>query len=176
MTSDSDPKLDLDEIVKEKDSFKLVILGFAAIESLIDAGIAEGFRGSTPPELRRLPFRSRLALFVALTQLPKKYATAIGTLAQLRHDFAHGRVTDLTPERMQAVVDAFRPTLPEQQPALAEALDASKPRIALVTSLHMARAAVDVIAAVARGIRERERRALGLEESLRQLLDENESR
>jgi hypothetical protein len=77
----ADDELDvlLDEIVKEQDSFKLANRGHAAIEDAIDKSIAEAFKGTAPRELTALPFRTRFALFGALTQMPKKYADGYGS-------------------------------------------------------------------------------------------------
>jgi len=89
-------------VVREQHVFKLAIRGHAAGEELIDATIAEAFRGGTPKELKRLPFRSRLALLSALTYMNKDFAKALEALAEVRHDFAHGRLNDLTPERAES--------------------------------------------------------------------------
>jgi hypothetical protein len=152
MTEDGQQRLDLDEVMKGTDLFKLAILGHAAIEELMDAAIAEAFGGQTPAELKRLGFRTRLALLAALTQLPKKYQKALMALAQVRHDFAHGRIVDLTPERGQALADAFVPLLDEgRHPDVRKALtDTSRPRILLIASLAAARPIVEVAANLAR--------------------------
>lgn len=165
--------LDIKEVLKELDVFKLAIRGHAAIEDVIDATITEAFGGSTPNELRRLPFRTRLALLVALTPLPKKYAKAIDALAQLRHDFAHGRLDELTSERANAIGDEFRATLPE---SMGKQLDrASDPRGVLVLCVFSAHMAVEITRELARKRREEERKALKLQEDLKKLLAEQES-
>lgn len=144
----------------------------------MDAAIAEAFGGSTPAELKRLPFRTRLALFAALTQLQTKYQKALMALAQLRHDFAHGRITDLTPERAEALADAFVPLLDEKRhPAVFEALsDTSQPRRLLIAALSAAEPIVAVAAELARARREHERKAVRFQNDLKQLLSDYESR
>jgi hypothetical protein len=79
MSAPDDPR-DFKQILAENDVFKLAIRGHAALEDTIDTAIAEGFGGTTPTELRRLPFRTRLVLLEALTPFPKELLG--GSLAQ----------------------------------------------------------------------------------------------
>jgi hypothetical protein len=53
-------------MAERNDVFRMVIRGHAVVEETLDAGIAQGFGGETPSELRRLPYPARLALFAAL--------------------------------------------------------------------------------------------------------------
>jgi hypothetical protein len=53
---------ELPAALEEKDVFRLAILGHAAIEDAMNARIAEAFGGEMPGELKRLGFRTRLAL------------------------------------------------------------------------------------------------------------------
>jgi hypothetical protein len=86
MAKQNEDTLDLSKVFDEQDVFKLAILGHSAVEKRIDAAIAEAFAGHTPAELKSLPFRTRLALFSALTRMQKKYATGITALAKLRNE------------------------------------------------------------------------------------------
>jgi hypothetical protein len=178
MTEEPASALDFDQILKESDPFKLAILGQAAIEELMNAAIGEAFSGNMPAELKRLGFRTRLAMFAALTQLPKKYRNAMMAVAQVRHDFAHGQITALTPERTQVLADAFRPLMDEDRhPDVVKALtDSSRPRVLLVASLGATRAIVEVLATFARDLRERERSALKSQGDLANLLADFRSR
>jgi hypothetical protein len=108
MNHDSEARLDIDEVVQEADVFRVAIQGHAAVEERIDLTIADAFGGNTPNELKRLPFRTRLALLVALTQVPKKFTKPLETLAQLRHDFAHGRIDGVPPYRDRKTASAAR--------------------------------------------------------------------
>jgi hypothetical protein len=172
-------RLNAFDMVKEQDTFRLAILGHAAVEERIDAAISEAFRGSTPGELKGLPFRTRLALFAALTQLPEKYLAALTALAKLRNRFAHGDLDELSSERAKPLVDAFRPLLPDNpDPRMIQALDPTNPRIALATCLLMAQVSIESLAEFTRKRREEERKglkALRFQEDLKRLLADHES-
>lgn len=167
--------LNIHDVVKERDVFKLAIRGHAAIEDAIDAAIAEGFGGTTPSELRRLPFKTRLALLVALTPLPKSFVKPLDALAQLRHDFAHGRLNELSWERVNDVAKEFRSFLPEPMRGRFEkAAGTGNPIALLVACLLVADVFVEASAALARTKRERERKAVKLQEGIKELLEEHE--
>jgi hypothetical protein len=140
------------------------------VEETIDATIAEAFGGSTPNELKRLPFRVRLALVFALTPLPERYAKPIGLLAQLRHDFAHGKVNTLTPARAKSLADAFREVAPEGSRAMFAEPD---PRTILRGALMVAYTAIEVGEVLLRERREKEQKALKLQSQLKKLLEEH---
>ena len=173
--SDSNPpipdlsKLEIPEAFKEQDVFRLVIRGHAAIEEKIDITIQEAFNGSTPPELRRLPFKARLALFCALTGIPTRVVAPINALASLRHDFAHGRLDTLSRERIQGVVVDFADVFPKSSERLAVLPDPIEVlRLCLVSADEIINAAGDV----ARARREREKKALDFEKAVKKLLVE----
>jgi hypothetical protein len=64
--------LDIEEVLKEEDVFRLAIRGHSAVDDRMSAVLDEAFSGSTPSELKApaLSFRPRLALFRALTHMP----------------------------------------------------------------------------------------------------------
>ena len=82
------------ELLMENDTFKLAILGHAALEAEIDAAIAEALQGEVPGELRSARFQIRLALAVGLGIIPNRFR-GCPTLAKLRNDFAHAKMRDL---------------------------------------------------------------------------------
>jgi hypothetical protein len=159
-----------EKLLKEPDMFKLAIRGHAAIEDLLERGIAEAFEGEAPAELRRLPFRTRLALFAALVRLPDTYCRAIGLLAQLRHDFAHGRIEELTPQRAEELAAQLRPIGP---PAVAEFYDTGNPRVILVTGLTAAYIAADAAMELAEKRRHDQQAAINLRTELRRLVEKH---
>jgi len=172
--STSGESSDFKRVLAEEDVFKLAIRGHAAIEDAIDTAIAAGFGGTTPPELRRLPFRTRLALLAALTPLPNAILKPLDSLAQLRHDFAHGRLDDLPPERVQEISNQFHAAA-RGMPALADLVAAQSPREALRICLRLAWVFVRASATLATQQRESEQKAVKLREDLRGLLAEQEN-
>jgi hypothetical protein len=66
-------------MAERNDLFRMAIRGHAIVEGAVDAGIAEAFGGETPPELRRLPYRTRLALYAALApfDIPPEWIKAL---------------------------------------------------------------------------------------------------
>src|SRR2546425_9444365 len=90
------------ELLRERDTFKLGIRGFASIEADIDAAVLEAFTGDLPGRagVRQLGgFKTRLTLAVALGIVRQEYRPIIDTLARFRNDLAHGKVSELTPQR-----------------------------------------------------------------------------
>jgi hypothetical protein len=108
IAEDAPPNPPILNVVTEEDVFRLAIRGFAVIEDLSAAGIADAFDGSIPSELKRLPFPARLALFGAVTDFTKDNLKPVVALAKLRNDFAHGRLDDLTKQRADKLADEFR--------------------------------------------------------------------
>jgi len=110
--------LDLQNLMNEEDVFKLSIRGQAAIDELLSHGIAEAFGGAIPPELRRMPFPTRVALAIALGIGVEHIRGALLANAKVRHDFAHGHIHELSLERATAVARE----LEEPAPNLVEAI------------------------------------------------------
>jgi hypothetical protein len=109
------PNLDDDEfadlLLSEEDPFKLAIRGFAAIEAEIAEAMKDAFPDGVPSEMRRLGFKTRLALAVGLGIVPSQYQGGFSVLAKLRHDFAHGEIQDLSTQRAKALVGAWPPNI-----------------------------------------------------------------
>lgn len=89
-------------LLHEEDDFRLAIRGFTVIEKMIDDAIADALPGLWAGKLRTFGgFRSRLELAVALAILPGFWTPAIRELAQLRNDFAHGKIEHLNRARVR---------------------------------------------------------------------------
>ena len=101
------------EIITEDDPFRLVIRGHALMEETIDGAIGAAFPGGTPAELRRLGFRSRLALARGLELVDDQVSLAIETLAKIRNEFAHGSAEKLTDRHRSDLVRVVQSFLPE---------------------------------------------------------------
>ena len=97
--------LRIGEILEEKDAFRVIIRGQAAIEDVLDEAIDAAFTGGTPGELKRLRLPSRLALAAALELLTTEVAAAIALLAKIRHQFAHGAADELTDDHVKLLRD-----------------------------------------------------------------------
>jgi hypothetical protein len=173
MTEIPQPRLKLEDVVHERDVFKLAIRGHAAVEELINLTIADALGGTTPAELRRLSFPARLALMIAFTPLDDGAARPIAALAKLRNDFAHGDIETLTLDRARSLADVFRPAVPE---SAHEFLDSDSPLVILAACVTLAHALVDAGREAAQMIADRKEGALRLEADLKQLLDRHQGR
>jgi hypothetical protein len=132
----------------ERDSFKLAIRGFSAIEADIDTFVEEAFELPLPGGVRGLGgFERRLAVASALGVVPGPYVGAVKTLARVRHDFAHGNITELSEERARQLREAFRDVTPEDVFATLEGAD---PHYGLVFALVVTRLIVRKAAEVTR--------------------------
>jgi hypothetical protein len=100
----TDVRLDIDEVLKEEDTFRLVIRGHATVEQAMEDALTAAFNGRLPGEIRSLPFRTRLALLVALEVVFDDHAKAIAAFARLRNELAHGKIHDVTAARARGVL------------------------------------------------------------------------
>jgi hypothetical protein len=148
MTAESQPGADdFQQILQERDPFRMAIRGFAAIEAEIDDAILEAFTGDLPRRgVRQLGgFSTRLTLAIALGIVSKEFRPIIDSLARLRNDLAHGKVSDITPQRQRALAKVVRELLPARDGDTTELetiLNSASPRVALMTALIFARAVV----------------------------------
>jgi hypothetical protein len=140
-------------LLTEDDVFKLAIRGQAAVQAEIDAAITETFVDDAPKNLETFGgFETRLDLAVALGVVSSRSKPLIKALAELRDRFAQGDISDLSPQR----ADALRRKFPSSDLAseLAGDLRASlkrvRPRVTLVYALILARASIDASATAAR--------------------------
>lgn len=171
MAEGASTNLTIDDVLEEEDNFRLAIRGFAVIEDSIAAGIAEAFEGPMPSELKRLPFRARLALFSAVTSFPEQSVKPLIALARLRNDFAHGRLNDLTRQRANSLADEFRKVFPRTAETILK--KAETPHSVLGRCLFMGDVVVDAGRTSVKKRRDDERKAIKLQEDLKQrLLDE----
>jgi hypothetical protein len=122
--------------------------GFAAIEADIDTFVEEAFALPLPGGVRGLGgFERRLAIAAALGVVPGPYVAAFKTLARVRHDFAHGNITELSEERARQLREAFRDITPEDVFATLEGTD---PHYSLVFALVVTRLIVQKAAELSR--------------------------
>lgn len=155
----------------EDDAFRLAILGHAALEAEINAALDEAFENGMLPEIKSLHFRARLALIIALGVVPLPHQAAIGALATLRNKFAHGDVSELTPEHVRPLADTFGVIAGDNTQALLIRADPMLVlRMALVAGRVIIDASIDFAcqkrAAVADAVAE-ERRTRELRDALR---------
>jgi hypothetical protein len=94
----------LEELLGERDLFRLVIRGFALIS---DEAVENAFGGSIPSELSRLRLPARLALAEALAAVTPELSEAIQRLGKIRHRLAHTVEGDVTDEEVRRVWDAI---------------------------------------------------------------------
>ena len=107
---DEDPSVE--EVLTDRDPFRLAIRGVALIDSLLMEATADAFRDGVPPELRRLPLPARVGLARALELIPADLGSAILVLSQIRNQFAHSMMEDMTEEhalKLKAVMAGFLP-------------------------------------------------------------------
>jgi hypothetical protein len=124
-----------DALLLERDTFKLAIRGFAAIEADLNAFIEEAFESPLPGGVRGLGgFDKRLAVSAALGLVPTDHVGALRALAQVRHDFAHGNIDEVDDARAARLRDAYGDVLP--RPAR---LDVAPARYTLVAALAVSR-------------------------------------
>jgi hypothetical protein len=88
----------IEEILSEKDPFRLVIRGFALISDLLDEAISNAFGDHIPRELSGLRIPARLALANALGAVTPELSQAIQRLGKIRHRLAHTMADDATDE------------------------------------------------------------------------------
>ncbi|HEX7255130.1 MAG TPA: hypothetical protein VF236_04315 [Gaiellaceae bacterium] len=156
MAEDTSTNLTLDDVMEEQDSFRLGVLGFALIEDSMASGIAEAFEGTMPSELKRVPFKARLALFSAVTATPERFVKPLLALAKLRNDFAHGRLNNLTQHRANSLADELRKPFPK---SAQEILEGETPHELLASCIWMCAAIVDACRNSARKRRDKEQEA-----------------
>jgi hypothetical protein len=161
------------ELLLERDTFKLAIRGFAAIEGDIAASIDEAFEWPLPHGARGLgAFDKRLAVAAALGIVPQPFIAIIRAVAKLRHDFAHGNIDTLTPERSAEL----RGTLAQFEflPAdLQEYLEAMASHYTLVYSLIICREVLHGALDLLRVRREDQQQLVALGLAIRQRLEEH---
>jgi len=172
MAEDARTSLTIDDVLLENDDFRLAIRGFAVIEDSIAAGIAEAFEGGKlPGELKRLPFRARLALFMAVTGIPEESVKPLIALAKLRNDFAHGRMNSMTRHRANSLADEFGKVFQKSGPDFFA--KAETPHGTLGRCLFVGDIIVDEGRRRIRKRRDQEQKALKLQADLKKrLLDE----
>lgn len=102
------------EILTERDPFRLIIRGYALIEQAVDDAINDAFPNGTPKELRRPSVDARLALARALELITDEVSKAIAALADIRHQFAHKGVDEVTEEHAQKMARVIAPFVPEE--------------------------------------------------------------
>jgi hypothetical protein len=90
---------EFDDLLLERDPFKLAIRGLAAVEAEMNAAIVEEFGGDLPSEIRNTRFAVRLALAAGLKIIPPNMRGLFDRLASIRNAFAHGEIDHLTPQR-----------------------------------------------------------------------------
>jgi hypothetical protein len=79
---------------------------------MVDDAIRDALPGLWAGKLRAFGgFRSRLALAVALAILPELWTPAIRELAQLRNDFAHGKIEHLNRMRVRRLARPVEPMI-----------------------------------------------------------------
>jgi hypothetical protein len=158
----------LQDLLNEQDTFKLSIRGHSAIEDLLDSGIAEAFGGSVPKELARLHFAARIALAIALGIHIEPLRNALLANAKVRHDFAHGRIHDLSAVRAAALVRE----LPAEAPDLGSWPGDKEPppRIIQAMVIGVLYALIQNAIEIARSRQMQAQRALKLDEGIRGLL------
>jgi hypothetical protein len=159
-----------DELLLKQDPFKLAIRGQMAIEADLDAAIAEAFGGDVPREIRSARFGIRLALAVGLRIIPRDMKGLFERLANVRNDFAHGRVDDLTPQRARSLERELRVVIGEPiRPNLSEALERlarTPPRVTLAVTLRTARHIVRVAADTRRRRQDEEQQIVAVHRAL----------
>jgi hypothetical protein len=96
----------LEELLNEKDLFRLVIRGFALISDELDKAIANAFGGFIPDELNRLRLPARLALAHALGAVTPGLGAAIQRLGKVRHRLAHTASGEATDAEIRGLTDA----------------------------------------------------------------------
>jgi len=97
----------LEELLGEKDLFRLVIRGFALICEELDEAVANAFGGPIPSDLSRLRLPARLALAQALGAVTPELSVAIQRLGKIRHRLAHTVAGEATDEEVRGVWDAI---------------------------------------------------------------------
>jgi hypothetical protein len=96
----------LDELLAEKDLFRLVIRGFALISDELDEAIENAFGGPIPSELSRLRLPARLALAEALSAVTPEISLAIQRLGKIRHRLAHSVAGEASDNEIRGVWEA----------------------------------------------------------------------
>jgi hypothetical protein len=95
----------------ERDTFKLTIRAWAAIEAEIDASSEALFRVPMDGGMRSLgPITKRISVASALGVVPDVIAPALRALQKLRNDFAHGDIHELDDLRADALLQKLRET------------------------------------------------------------------
>lgn len=102
-------------LVETRDPFRLVVLGHAALEALIGAGLREALEVEELPDvIQRASFPLRLELALRLGLISEPGFRGMKDLANLRHAFAHGDLNDtIPPKRLTQLADAVGPLLHE---------------------------------------------------------------
>jgi hypothetical protein len=122
---------------EEKDVFRLIIRGWAAIEADLNAYAAEAFTYPLDVEFARLAgVRQRIAIAAALGVVPAALAPALNAIATLRNEFSHGDRVELTVERAASFREVFREWLSDGSYAVLEQVP---PIYTVVYALNVAR-------------------------------------
>jgi hypothetical protein len=103
--------------LRSSDPFTVAIRGHTHLDEVITQAIDASF-GGAPREIRRLNFRTKLALAIALELLPQEYEPFLGALTQLRNDFAHGNIEVLEADRASRLVDTAQRLIGEVDDAV----------------------------------------------------------
>ena len=106
------------DLIRERDTFKLAIRGQTAIEAEIDAAVADALVGPMPRELqpRSVRFELRLAMAVGPGVMPPDWQPMFAALATLRNDFAHGKIRELGAARARELFDTIQERIGPVQP------------------------------------------------------------
>jgi hypothetical protein len=160
------------ELIRERDAFKLAIRGQTAIEGEVDAAIAEAFVGPMPKDLNHttVRFQLRLAMLVGLGVIAPEWRPLFTALSNLRNDFAHGKIRELDADRARTLLDATHVVDFLREPPAGEtdlrpliaSLRSGPPAAALVYALLTARSLVQSASRFAKERREEEQRIVAL--------------
>ncbi|HZQ65771.1 MAG TPA: hypothetical protein VFA66_11145 [Gaiellaceae bacterium] len=107
------------ELLRDRDTFRVAIRGFAAIEADVDTFIEEAFESPVPGGIRGLGgFERRLLIAVALGIVPTTFVNPIKALARVRNDFAHRLIEEISDQRLGELRQAYALAMPESAESL----------------------------------------------------------
>ena len=90
---------------RNRDPFRLTILGYASLDQALIEAIDEAFGSKFPIHTI---FKERIQLARALSLIPEELCDPLGRLETLRHEFAHGKLDQLTPGRAADLFTALK--------------------------------------------------------------------
>jgi hypothetical protein len=139
------------ELLSERDAFKLTIRACAALEAEVDALATEMFRSPIPRGIKSIgSFNKRIRVAAAVGVVPPHLIAPMDKLWELRNDFAHGDILELTAEHVVPVEQSYRSIGLEDTPAAELLTLSTQPVHKLVVLLQLTRVMIQASAEIVR--------------------------